>query len=183
MVKDPFRRATVKTIKILAVVVVGLVMIFLSLGLFVPAVNYSASITINGSPEKCWNTFHDVAQMGQWIEGLESFKQIRGDSLVPGAVYEMVILQDERMVMQEEVKEVIKPARVAYELNNDVLKSEYSFDFIDKHAQTQINGTYKVTGNNLIWKSVFVLFRSTFSKGSQQQLEAVKKLVESTPSP
>jgi uncharacterized protein YndB with AHSA1/START domain len=170
-----------KKVKVLAVIVVALLGIFLSLGSFFPTVEYSCSLPVRGTPAKCWNTLHDTSKMSRWITGLESFRQIQGDSLMPGAVYEIIIRQDKRMVMQEEVKEMTKPIRIGYELNNNVLKSQYSFDFVGKDGQTQITSTYRVTGKNLMWKSLFVLSKSYFRKGSMEQLESLKKLIESLP--
>jgi len=114
------------------------------------------------------------------MEGLESFKQIKGDTMARGAMYEIVIVQDERMVMHEEIKE-LTPLHVVYELNNDVLKSNYSVDFTGNNQQTTIEMKYAVTGNNLLWKSLFVLSKSYFQKEGQKQLDLFKKMIESLP--
>ena len=168
-----------KILKIISAVIAALILLFLSLGMFSPSIHYINSVLVSSTPEKCWAAIQDTSRMGQWMEGFESFKRIQGDSLTPGTVYELVLVQDKRMVMTEKVMEVNKPSRIAFQLTNEVLQSDYRFEFTSEKDQTVITASYKITGNNLLWKSVFVLSRSYFEGQGNKQLEALKKVVES----
>lgn len=167
-----------KTVKIILVTLAGIVLVFLSIGLFFPSYEYQSSIVVNASPEKCWAVYHDTKKMGEWLESFESLTLKSGEHLTLGSTYEIVITDDDhRMVMNEKIIEVNAPTKVTYELNNDVLKSEFSFSF-EGTTSTTITNKYKITGNNLLWKSILLLSKSYMTTEAQKQLEGLKKVIE-----
>jgi uncharacterized protein YndB with AHSA1/START domain len=167
-----------KVLKIAGIGIGALIIAALSVGLLVPSFEYQSSVQVNASPEKCWKVFHDSKQMNKWMEGFESLTLRKGDSLAMGSRYEIVIHgHDKRMVMIETITEVKSPEKISYELNNDVLKSEYTFSF-EGGATTAITNHYKITGNNIFWRSILFLSKSYMTNASQSQLTLLKKVIE-----
>lgn len=167
-----------KALKIIGIVLTTIVVVFLVIGLIVPSYEYDSSIEVNAPVEKCWSAFHDVKKMNQWLKGFESLTLKSGDSLSIGSVYEIVITDgDHRMVMSEKITEVNAPQRVSYQLDNDVLRSEFSFSF-DGTSPTKITSHYKVTGNNIAWRSILFLSKSYMTSSAAEQLSSLKKVIE-----
>lgn len=169
-----------RILKIAGVIFGFLLAIFILLGVFVPSFEYENSVTVNAGQASCWSTFHDVSKMKSWMEGLESLSLKSGESMQLGSVYEMVMVDNgERMVMNETITDITPGEQISYNLDNDVLNSVYTFTF---HAtndhQTIIRGRYKVTGNNLLWRSILFLSKSYIRETGQKQLNAFKEMIE-----
>jgi uncharacterized protein YndB with AHSA1/START domain len=169
-----------KWLKIIGFAIVALIALFFSLGVFVPQYEYESTVTVNAPREKCWKIYHSPSLMGQWMRGFESLTLKKGDSLAVGSEYEIVIVDGERMEMREHITAVNPFHSVSYELTNDVLTSEYTFYF-EGEGNTRIRAHYKVTGNNIILKSMLLLFKGAISSSSQEQLNLLKKAIEKEP--
>ncbi len=168
-----------RILKALVIILLALILIFLSIGLFLPSFDYAVSIEVKASPEKCWLTFHDTTRMSQWLPGFESLVLKSGEPLKAGSQYEIIVIDhNEKIVMSEIITKVNAPTSISYELNNDVLKSEYTFSFTGDSITTTIDSHYKVTGNNVMWKSILFLSKSYLESNGQEQLAGLKKVVE-----
>lgn len=173
-----YKVTVMKFLKIILFAGAGLVLIFFSLGLIFPSYEYESSVMVKASPEKCWIVFHDSKKMSEWMDGFESLTLKNGEPMTPGSLYEIVVNDhNKRIVMSEKLIEVNAPTRVSYELNNEVLKSESSFSF-EGTASTTIVSHYKITGNNILWKSILFASRSYMTRSGQEQLESLKKVIE-----
>lgn len=167
-----------KIVKIILATLAGIILLFLSIGLLFPSYEYQSSIVVNASPEKCWTVYHDTKKMSEWLEGFESLTLKSGEQLTLGSTYEIVITDDgHRMVMNEKIIEVNAPTKVTYELNNDALKSEFSFSFEGINSTT-VTTKYKITGNNVLWRSILLLSKSYMSTEAKKQLEGLKNVIE-----
>jgi hypothetical protein len=169
------------SMKIVRTTIIALTVIvaaFFGIGLIIPSYEYQSFIEVNATPEKCWAIYHDTNRMNEWLKGFESLTLKNGDSLAAGSTYEIVVTDDgHRMVMNEKIIDVTAPTRVSYELTNDVLKSEFSFSF-EGTTSTRITSKYKITGNNILWKSILFLSKSYMTSSGQEQLEELKKIIE-----
>lgn len=172
------KRPKMKALKIAGITLTIIVVMFLGIGLIFPSYEYDSAIEVNAPIEKCWSTFHDVSKMNQWLKGFESLTLKSGDSLYVGSVYEIVVTDgDHRMVMSEKITEVKAPQKISYQLDNDVLKSEFSFSF-DGSSPTKITSHHKVTGNNIAWRSILFLSKSYMKGSAADQLSSLKKVIE-----
>src|SRR5258706_1446182 len=170
-----------KAIKIIGLVLVIIIFVLFSIGLIVPAYEYESSIAVNAPAEKCWKVYHNAKLMNQWLQGFESLTLKSGDSLATGSQYEIVITDDgHRMVMSEKITAINTPTKVSYELDNDVLKSEFSFSF-EGSSPTTITSRYKITGNNIAWRSILFLSKSYMTNASNDQLTSLNKVIEEQP--
>ncbi len=167
-----------KALRIILIGITGIVLVFLSIGLLFPSYEYRSFIVVKASPEKCWTIYHDTKKMSEWMEGFESLTLKSGEPLSPGSTYEIIVTDDgHRMVMNEKAIEVSPPTKISYQLNNDVLKSEFSFSF-EGTTSTTITSKYKITGNNILWRSILFLSKSYMTNAAQEQLEGLKKVIE-----
>ncbi|HTH54461.1 MAG TPA: SRPBCC family protein [Cyclobacteriaceae bacterium] len=167
-----------KALKIIGITLTFIVVAFLGIGLIMPSYEYQSSIEVSAPVAKCWDTFHDVKKMNQWLRGFESLTLISGDSLAVGSLYEIVVTDDgHRMVMTEKLTEVNAPMRISYELKNEVLTSEYTFSF-EGNSPTKITSRYKITGNNILWKSILFLSKSYMTGSAADQLSSLKTVIE-----
>lgn len=169
-----------KWLKIISFAIAALVALFFSLGAFMPQYEYENTVIVNAQREKCWKIYHSPSLMGQWMPGFESLTLKKGDSLAVGSEYEIVIVDGEMMEMRERITAVKPFHSVSYELSNDVLTSDYTFVF-EGEGTTLIRAHYKVTGNNIVWKSILFLFKGAISSSSQEQLNLLKKVIEQQP--
>ena len=96
----------------------------------------------------------------------------------PGAVYEVIIVQDKLYIMNETLQKVKAPTFAAYELTNEVMRSEYSYELVLQNGRTEIITRYLITGNNLMWKSILFLSKSYMESASHTQLELLKREIE-----
>lgn len=168
-----------KIVKYAGIALTVLALTFICLGLFVPTFEYSSSVQVSAPAEKCWSVLHDTSRMKKWMPGFVRLTLKSGEPLSPGARYEIVIRQDKLYVMPEILKEVKVPEFATYEMTNDVMKSEYDFKLISKNSQTEITSHYKVTGNNVLWKSILLLSKSYMQSESKKELELLKIEIES----
>jgi uncharacterized protein YndB with AHSA1/START domain len=167
-----------KIAKYTGITIIALLLLFFSLGFIKPSFDYTSSVTILTSPEKCWYALHDTVGMRRWMPGFEKFTLKSGTHLQPGASYEIIIQQDEKYVMLETIK-VIRPAEyISYELINDVMKLDYSYTLTPKGNATEITNENRAIGTNLIWRSILFLSKSHLQTESQNQLDLLKLDIE-----
>ena len=167
-----------KILKYLGIVMLALFLVFLSLGFFAKSFEYSTSISVMAPPEKCWVILHDTTRMKTWMHGFKRLELKSGKDMQPGAVYEITVVQDKRYVMRETLKEVKAPTFAEYELTNEVMKTEYNLTLVSRNGMTEITSHNRITGNNLIWRSILFLSKSYLEGASQTQLDLLKLEIE-----
>jgi uncharacterized protein YndB with AHSA1/START domain len=170
-----------RVIKIILIAILAIVGALLAVGLIIPTFEYGNSITVQATPEKCWNVFHDTTRMKSWMPGFVSFTLTKGDHLQPNAEYLFLMEDGERMEMQEKITAVNPPESVSYLLTNDVLKSEFTYLFKANGNSTNISTNYKVTGNNLFMKAILVCMKGVMVSSDTETLAALKREIESQP--
>src|SRR3954470_19247130 len=93
---------------------------FVGLGLTVPVFEYTSHGTINATRQRCWDVLQDTSQMKSWVPGFESLTLKSGEHNHPGALYQLVVKQDEIYVMRETIRDIREPEAVSFQLDNDV---------------------------------------------------------------
>jgi uncharacterized protein YndB with AHSA1/START domain len=167
-----------KILKIAAVILAILIISFLFVGIVSPSYEFTCSVQVKASPEKCWSVYQDTTQMKQWNEGFQSLKLKSGEYRKPGSVYELIIVQDKMYVMSQKLTDIQEPAHASFELDNDVMKSKYTFSFTREGNETLIQNHYHVTGNNPFWKSILFLSRTMIESKMNEELILLKKEIE-----
>ena len=172
-----------KILKISAVIIGTLLVVFFLVGVFFPQFEYQGHVTVKATAAKSWQVFNDTTLHKKWIEGFKSLTLKEGSALQPNAVYEIVIADNSEVyVMKEKIISIAPPSFVSFELTNEVMQSAYDFSFVEgSDGTTEITSRYTVTGNNLLWRSVLFISKSYLRSSNQQQLEALKKVIEQQP--
>ncbi len=167
-----------KILKYIGIVAIALVAVFLLVGIIKPSFEYTTSISIKAPRQHCWDVMQDTTQMKSWIPGFKALTLKRGQHEQPGAVYELIVSQDEVYVMKETIRDIREPEIISFNLDNEVMNLMYEMSFRDEGNQTTIEGHYIATGNNVVWKSLLFLSQSYLQNGAQEQLTLLKTLIE-----
>jgi uncharacterized membrane protein len=165
--------------KYVAMVLVALLVIFFAIGLFNPEVKYSNKIVINASPAKSYSVFMDTTRMKEWMPGYSSFTLLEGKAMEKGSKWKLVLLQDgQEYEMNETITTLIPDVQYSFDLENAVLRNSIDMYFIAKAGQTELVSNNKVRGNNIMWRSLFILFKPKLHEQSQLMYEELKKTIE-----
>lgn len=165
-----------KVLKIIAFSVAALVVIFFAIGIINPVFEYGNSVTINAPKAKIWSLYAN--QKEDWIEGFKSQKLISGSSLTNGAEYETTIVSGEKMIMHERIISIRPGERIEWLLENDVLTSGYSFEFVGDSVKTEVFTRYQVEGKNLFMKSLLFSSQGFLKNADADMLAALKNISE-----
>ena len=96
------------------------------------------------------------------------------------AGYEIITVHDKLYVMVEALRTVKALIFADYKLTNEALKSEYTITLVQKKGITEITTEYRITGNNLMWKSTLFLSKSYLEAESQNQMDLLKLEIETS---
>lgn len=165
-----------KVLKILAITVAVLVVIFFTTGMVKPRFEYGNSVAINAPADKIWSVY--INQKEDWIEGFQSQRLISGAPLSKNAEYETTIVSGEEMVMYETIVAIVPGKKIEWTLENDVLISQYSYEFIGDSSRSEINTRYSVEGKNALMKSLLFLSKGYLKKSDANMLTSLKKIAE-----
>ena len=165
-----------KVLKITAISVAGFVVIFFAIGIINPVFEYGNSITIHAPKAKIWSLY--AYQKQDWIEGFKSQTLTNGSALTKGAEYETTIVSGEAMVMREKIVSVNPGKRIEWMLENDVLTSDYSYEFIGDSTKTEVSTHYQVEGKNIFMKSILYLSKGYLKSSDEDMLAALKNTAE-----
>lgn len=167
-----------KILKYIGITVLGLVAIFIAVGLAVHSFSYEASVVVNAPPQKCWSVLHDTSRMNRWMNGFQRLTLTSGEWMKPGSSYEIVLQQDKLYIMPEKLIDLKEPEWATYQLTNDVLTSDYTFRLTGQGLKTEIKAAYKVTGTNVIWRSILFLSKSYLQQEAQKQMDLLLLEIE-----
>ncbi|MBY0436337.1 MAG: SRPBCC family protein [Cyclobacteriaceae bacterium] len=167
-----------KILKYIGITVLSLVAIFIAVGLAVPSFSYEASVVVNAPPQKCWSVLHDTSRMKRWMNGFQRLTLTSGEWMKPGSSYEIVLQQDKLYAMPEKLIDLKEPEWATFQLTNDVLTSDYTFRLTGQGLKTEIRAAYKVTGTNILWRSILFLSKSYLQKEAQKQMDLLLLEIE-----
>lgn len=165
-----------KVLKILAISVAVLVVIFFTIGVLNPTFEYGNSVAINAPADKIWSVY--INQKEAWIKGFQSQKLLSGVALSKNAAYETTIVSGEEMVMYETIMAIVPGKKIEWTLENDVLISQYSYEFIGDSSRSEVNTRYSVEGKNVLMKSLLFLSKGYLKNSDADMLTSLKKIAE-----
>lgn len=166
---------------ILGLAAVGIIAMLL-VGYFNPNVSYETHVTINKPRAEVWRLFVDELQTGKWLTGFKSIETISGPPHTPGSKFRIKISQNGRdFEMTEVMKEYREPEVFAMTLEGDLFTDDVRMVFTDQGDKTELVQSEVVTGKNIFCKALIVFTRSYFMGGARNNLDNLKRFVESTP--
>ncbi len=168
-----------KIFKYIALFFLLLIASFFAVGLLTPSLTYENSVVVDAPVEKAFALFMDTSKMKEWVPGFVSIKADSGALNNPGTILTLILLQDGQQYEMTETITTIKPnEQYAYQLDNTVLRNLVDVRFISKGNQTQITSNNFVTGNSIIWRSVFYFYKKGFYEQGQKTYDDLKKMIE-----
>lgn len=171
-----------KILKITGGIIVAIVVIFLSIGVFVPTVSYELKITVKAPLDKSFSVFVDDSRMGEWFTGFVSYELISGEPGTVGSIHRVVIEENgKELVSTEEVIAYIENQRYAFTLDNDLESAEIDVRFSGDITGTEITIMTETTGKNIILRSLMALLKPMFVDMAQRNYTQLKEIIESTP--
>ena len=80
--------------------------------------------------------------------------------------------------MTEEMTAFKEYEQFAFRLDNDVLNTDVDIRFTPNGTGTHIKASNTAKGKNMLWRSLFVLMKSSFAQNDQNAYNQLKKVVE-----
>lgn len=156
---------------------------FYIIGVVKPKISYETSITINRPVQQTWEVFSNEKLMKEWMQGFDRIEKINQEPFQTSAKYKL-ILKDKNQEFENNhtVISAVPNSLYEYELDNAVLKNHITISFKEpQQFTTEIVISNEVEAKNWFLKSLFVFFKSQFKTQDDQNLQALKKLVELDP--
>lgn len=173
-----------KILKYLLFLIIGLLLIFLAIGLMNPSVQYGHTITANKSVEEAWGVAQDESKYGQWLEGFKSMELISGEKYKVGSKYKIVVDPGEgqpEFEMIETLVAVKEFDHIEMNFDSEMMDFHQIMSFSEDNGKTIVKTDSKVMGKSLPMRAMFALmemFGSAFQKQEAHNMEALKKLIE-----
>lgn len=156
-----------------------MILVFFSLGILVPSVEYQSENIINGSLEEVFESYNDIESIGEWIPEIKEVKALKETQGKEGSVYEMLIDSDGTDVkMKETVTAYQKNKMVSLKFETGPMAKNDSFEFEEEGNAVRIIGKHKVEGTNYFYKCMFAMFKGGMSKIDQKYLDNFKEYHE-----
>lgn len=169
-----------KIFKYLAISFIVLIIGFFSIGLFAPSVSYQNKVIINAPVEKVFTLFTDTTKMNQWVPGFISFTNDSGGNYNKGSKWKLILIQDGQHYEMTETMTVFEPnLQYSYILENIVLRNYVDVYFKSIGNTTEVTSHNLITGNNMIWRSIFFFHEKNFLARGQATYNDLKKMIES----
>ncbi|MBV9214971.1 MAG: hypothetical protein JO053_02250 [Acidobacteria bacterium] len=167
-----------KFILVVAGLIGFLVVAFLCVGFFVPAVEYTTIVVIDRPRDVTWSVMRDRKD---WIYGFKSSEQISGTPNEPGSRARVTVVRDGReTTFDTELIEIKPPEYTVNRLWNDMLTHDATVRLTEVDGKTRVVSDERLTGSNIFWRSIFAIFRSSIVSTSRKNFDGLKQAVEST---
>lgn len=156
---------------------------FYIIGLVKPSITYETTININRSTKQTWDVFTNEKLTKDWMIGFEKFEKIKGEPLSANSEFKIHLEEDgQKFIINEKVKNVIPNKLYEFELENGILKNHVKVELKETGPfSTELTSSNHVEAQNWFFRSLFVFFKSQFKEQDEQNLNALKKLVEMDP--
>ena len=166
------KKVLVYLLTIVLLVVAG----FLSIGFFVPAVEYSTTVEINKPREFTWKI---LRERKDWVYGFKSIEQISGKPDEIGSRARLSVVRDGvEYTFDSELIDIKAPEMAVTELNNDLLVHDARIQLFESDGKTKVISTEKIIAKNPFLRSVFVFLKGRFTTVSAKNFEGLKQVVE-----
>ena len=168
-------------IKKIIITLIGIIVVlfvaFFCIGAVVPSVDYTTTVEINRPRDVTWRV---LRERKDWIYGFKNFEQISGTPDQVGSRARVTVVRDgNEYSFESELKQIRPPEMVETELKNDMLVHDAVVNLSDNDGKTTVVSNEKITGTNLLYRSLFALFRSRITATSAKNFEGLKQAVES----
>jgi len=167
-------------IKKIVVTLIGLIIIlvvaFFCIGVFVPSVEYTTTVEINKPRDVTWRV---MRERKDWIYGFKNFEQVSGTPEQVGSRARIWVIRDgNEYTFDSELKQIRPPEMAETELKNDMLVHDAVVSLTENNGKTTLVSNEKITGANLLYRSLFALFKGRITATSAKNFAGLKQAVE-----
>jgi hypothetical protein len=172
-----------KILKYILLVIIGLVVLFIAVGLLKPTVNYGHEITVDKSVKEAWAVSQDESKYGQWLAGFKSIDLISGEQGAVGSKYKVVVNPGDGQSdfeMIETVKSMKEFEHVDLHFDSDMMDFDQRILYSENNGKTSVKTESTVSGKGIMMRSMFALmemFTGSFQAQEEKNIEALKKLI------
>lgn len=173
-----------KILKYILFSLIGLVLLFLAVGLVNPSVSYGHEIKVNKSIKEAWAVSQDDSKYSQWLDGFKSMELISGEKYEVGSKYKVIVSPGEGQAdfeMTETLVDIEDFDHVTMHFDSEAMDFEQTIFFSEENGETTVRSDSKVIGKNLMSRSMFALmelFMGAFQSQEARNFEALKTLIE-----
>lgn len=173
-----------KILKYILFIIIGLIVLFLAIGLLKQSVNYGHEITVNKPIQEAWFVTQDVSKYSQWLEGFKSMELISGEENKVGSKYKVIVEPGEgqpEFDMIETLVSIKEYDHVTLHFDSAPMNFEQTISFKEANGMTTVKTESKVIGKNILSRSMFALMEmltGAFTKQETKNIEALKILIE-----
>ncbi len=173
-----------KILKIILFIILGLVLLFLLIGLLKPSVSYGHEIEVNKPVKEAWAVTQDETKYSQWLEGYKSMELISGEKGKVGSKYKVIVNPGEGQPDFEMIETVVgikEFERVDMEFASDFMDFEQTIFFSENGQGSKVKTESKVIGKNIMSRAMFAIMEmlgSSFTKQEAKNVDKLKELID-----
>jgi hypothetical protein len=168
-----------KILKFIGVALGLLLIVFLSIGFFSPALVFKNKVVVNKPVIETFSKFLDQNLMKEWIPGFKGITWVSGFPMTLGCKWMVTIDRDGKEYKLIETLKAFKVNELfAFNLESDALSHDVAIHFSEQGDQTVITVDNQVKGKNIFWNSLFVFRKDEFAKKQGESYELLKKSIE-----
>ena len=173
-----------KLLKSVLFIVVGLIVVFLLMGLIKSSVSYGHEISVSKSVEEAWAVTQDESKYAQWLKGFKSIELLSGEDGEVGSTYKVIVNPgdgQEDFEMIETVAAIEEFDHVELHFDSEMMNFEQIISFTESDGGSTVKTDSKVIGKGIMMKSMFGWMETLgggFTAQETENLEALKVLIE-----
>lgn len=165
-----------KVILYLTAVVILLIVGFISIGFFVPAIQYTTTVEINKPRDLTWRV---LRERKDWVYGFKSLEQISGRPDERGSKAKLVVVRDgAEYSFNSELIDIKPPEYAETHLDNELLVHNARVTLSETAGKTTVVSTEKIEAKSWFTRSVFAIMKSRFTAVSAKNFAGLKAMVE-----
>ena len=169
-----------KVLRYVAMVVLALLLIFLSLGLFVPEVTYTTEVTVDKDLNTTFAKFADRTTVKEWIPEVKTLEVITATPEIVGSQYRMVVDNNGQTTEMTETTQAYEENQaITLHFDAGMMQKTDAYTFAGAAGGTAITCQHTARGDSYYARCVFALFGSAFEKIDQGYLDRFAEWVES----
>ena len=173
-----------KILKYILVILVVLVILFFTIGLMNPTIQYGHEVSVNKSLQESWAVSGDESKTSQWIDGLKSEELLSGEKGEVGSTYKVTVNPGEGQddfIMTETIVSKKDMDHVTMHFESDMMDFDQTMSFADAGGKTTIKTESTVKGKGIALQSLFAameMLGGSFQKQEEKNVEALKRVIE-----
>jgi hypothetical protein len=153
-------------------VVLALLLIFLSLGLFVPEVTYTTAVTVDKDLNTTFTKFADRTTVKEWIPEVKTLEVITATPEIVGSQYRMVVDNNGQTTeMTETTEAFMMNENITLSFDAGMLQKRDTYTFAKDGSGTTITGKHIARGDSYYARCVFALAGKAFQKIDQGYMD------------